>query len=41
MRRETNELLTFADVLASGDKAALLAFLRDRNLEAGELGFKF
>ncbi len=34
-------LLTFADILASGNKKAILDFLREKNLDKGELGFSF
>lgn len=32
---------TFRDILASGDKAAILKFIKESNLIAGEKGFNF
>ena len=40
-QREVNTLATFADVLASGNKEAVLKFLEEKSLEKYELGFDF
>ena len=32
---------TFRDILASGDKAAILKFIKEANLVAGDKGFNF
>jgi hypothetical protein len=32
---------TFRDILASGDKAAILWFIKEANLVAGDKGFNF